>query len=99
MTLAEHLSELFDRLQPQCVLDVGANEGQYGQQLRDIGYAGWIVSFEPVADVFQSLARVAAGDSRWLTFPLAVGSMSSRGQPVFRTVAHRRHCHGKGARP
>src|SRR2546421_5013859 len=74
MTLAEHLSELFDHLQPQCVLDVAANEGHYGRQLRDIGYAGWIVSFEPVADVFQSLARTAAGDSRWLVFPLAVGS-------------------------
>ena len=74
MTLAEHLSELFERLQPQCVLDVGANEGQYGRQLREIGYAGWIVSFEPVTDVFRSLDAAADGDSRWLTFQLALGN-------------------------
>jgi FkbM family methyltransferase len=70
----EHLAELFARTRTGCVLDVGANAGQYGERLREHGYRGWIVSFEPVRAVFEELAQRAARDGRWRAFNFALGA-------------------------
>jgi FkbM family methyltransferase len=56
-----------------CILDVGANGGRFGAQLREIGYKGWLISFEPVPAVYQKLKEAAAGDERWRTFDWALG--------------------------
>lgn len=47
------------------VLDVGANEGQFAMALREAGYAGEIISFEPISFVFAKLAANAARDHDW----------------------------------
>jgi len=78
----EHLVELFERVDPDCVLDVGANEGQYAQLLRAHGYRGWIVSFEPVEGPFAELSARADEDAHWRAFRLALGARSER-----RTIA------------
>ena len=56
---ALHLRELLARLQIDCVLDVGANVGQYHDFLRDkVLYDGPIVSFEPVSRHVELLRLV-----------------------------------------
>jgi FkbM family methyltransferase len=47
------------------VLDVGANIGQFGESLRDSGYRGRIVSFEPLSDAWSALRQTSAHDSLW----------------------------------
>ena len=55
------------------VIDVGANTGQYGALLRELGYSGWIVSYEPLPSAFLILQRRAKHDRKWRVIQSAVG--------------------------
>jgi FkbM family methyltransferase len=67
------LRRFFAHFGVDCVLDVGANAGQYAHMLRgDVGFAGTILSFEPNPDVFAALAVAARGDPRWHVFQTAL---------------------------
>jgi len=68
------LGEVLRRLDVNCVLDVGANKGQYGLMLRSLGYTGYIVSFEPAAAAFEVLREVAAHDPKWTAHQWALGA-------------------------
>ena len=49
-----------------CVIDVGANAGQYATMLRrDVGFGGTVLSFEPNPSVFAELEKRAASDPKW----------------------------------
>jgi len=60
------------------VIDVGANEGGYGSQLRSLGFNGEIYSFEPVNEAFEKLNSRAAKDGKWITFNFALGAHRRR---------------------
>jgi FkbM family methyltransferase len=73
----QHVAELLRRYRVNCVLDIGANRGQYGRRLRRIGFEGYIVSFEPVTATFAELQHAAAADPRWTVYPYALGREDS----------------------
>ena len=77
---SEHsrLSLLFAANQIDLVLDIGANTGQWAQSLRDAGYAGDMISFEPLALAHSQLMQNARGDSRWKIAPrVALGERNA----------------------
>src|SRR5215210_642812 len=55
------------------VFDVGANDGHFGLWLRECGYRGRIVSFEPIRAVFDLLKARADEDGDWEAHPVALG--------------------------
>src|SRR4051812_28152839 len=59
------LARLLARHGISVILDVGANEGHFGWDMRELGYRGRIVSFEPMREAFGRLARAAASDTGW----------------------------------
>lgn len=73
-SFAHHLRTLFRQHQITCVLDVGANRGQYRAYVRQhVEYAGWVVSFEPAAHLVAALNDAAIHDARWDIHPYALG--------------------------
>lgn len=73
-----HLTSLFQKYSIECVIDVGANSGQYGTFLRSIGFDGWIVSFEPVKSVFEKLTESAKEDDKWICYNVALGDKDEK---------------------
>jgi FkbM family methyltransferase len=77
--LALHLENLFRKLDIRCVLDVGANRGQYVQFLRErVGYRGLVVSFEPISQNLVPLRKKAQADPQWIIRGHALGSEDTR---------------------
>lgn len=56
------------------VIDVGANSGAWGAELRRGGYQGPIVSFEPDERTYHQLEQRAADDPGWTHHQLAIGA-------------------------
>jgi FkbM family methyltransferase len=73
-SLSHHLRLLLSRLEIDCVLDVGAHEGEFARSLRDLGYSGTIVSFEPVKETYARLSAAFADDPNWRGRNVALGS-------------------------
>lgn len=73
----EHLARFLNQFSIDCVLDVGANEGQYATMLRHrAGYKGLIVSFEPILEIANTLAEKARADKNWVVIPRALDEIS-----------------------
>jgi FkbM family methyltransferase len=56
-----------------CVLDVGANIGQYAYNLRRIGYKKNIISFEPMLSAYKILQNKSAKDKLWTSYNFGIG--------------------------
>src|SRR5687767_14914990 len=59
------------------ILDVGANDGHFGLELRANGYKGQIISFEPLLDAFAILKERASHDPSWQALNYAIGDSNS----------------------
>ena len=47
------------------IFDVGANTGQFGVLMREIGFDGKILSFEPLSEARENLLKISRNDSMW----------------------------------
>lgn len=61
------------------LLDVGANSGQYSKIIRNAGFTGGIISFEPLSDIFKVLERNILGDNNWIAYNYALGNFDGTG--------------------
>ena len=58
----------------ELVLDIGANIGQFGEELFAHGYTGELISLEPLPDAHAALRATASKHARWKVLePLAAG--------------------------
>ena len=71
---------LLPKLLIDCVFDVGAGQGGFGDQLRDTGYQGIILSFEPLRANFQALSERATARPPWKAFPYLLGAQNGRAE-------------------
>lgn len=55
------------------ILDIGANIGQYGSEMRNLGFKGEILSFEPMKEAFGKLQKNATKDPLWKVFNYSIG--------------------------
>ena len=69
------LAALFARFNVDCVIDVGANRGQFRNFLRqEIGFRGLILSFEPIHHLAEACKTAAQKDPAWRVFEIALGN-------------------------
>lgn len=61
------------------VLDVGGNIGQFAEYVRNGGFKGSIVSFEPVTEAAELLRQQAQYDRNWQVHECALGSTVGEG--------------------
>jgi len=56
------------------VFDIGANIGQFAQELQSVGFKGKIISFEPLTSAHSLLVKAAKDNPSWMVHPrTAVG--------------------------
>lgn len=73
--------QLIESYQIDTFLDIGANSGQSGVQLRkNLGYTGRILSFEPLSSAFALLQANAKDDPAWQIFNIALGDAQEKVQ-------------------
>lgn len=68
--------QLFTDLNIDLVLDVGANQGQFAEDVRKF-YKGEIISFEPVSHPYLKLSNAAQQDRRWKVENFACGNQNT----------------------
>lgn len=55
------------------IIDVGANEGQYGESIRKLGYKENILSFEPLKKAYETLLEKTNKDNKWKCLNFGLG--------------------------
>jgi len=63
--IVDYLAVSLCKFEIDLVLDVGANRGQFAAGIRRHGYAGRIVSFEPLSQAHAELMQVCENDHMW----------------------------------
>lgn len=64
---------ILKRLKVDCVIDVGANIGQFAKEMRRTGYKGRLVSVEPLNEPYLQLKRNFRKDKLWTGKQFLIG--------------------------
>ena len=65
--------EIIMRYNIKTIFDVGANIGEFAENMRDAGYKHNIISFEPRRQAFSELLQKSKNDSNWNCVNIALG--------------------------
>ncbi len=77
LSYTHRLQTLFEYFGITTVIDIGANAGQFRDQMRfEVGFSGPIYSFEPDPTLAAALMQRAKTDPKWTIFPVALGAAS-----------------------
>jgi FkbM family methyltransferase len=74
LSLDIHLKNIININKIDLIVDVGANEDQFGKMMRDMGYNGKIISFEPSSLAFNILKSKC--DTNWIPYNFALGEFN-----------------------
>lgn len=69
--LIKHLLETHEI---DLLVDIGGFIGTYGLEAREMGYAGEIISFEPIKASFEKLRANADKDPKWICHNMGIGT-------------------------
>src|SRR5580692_7676395 len=75
-SLERQLRDLLSQMEINVVLDVGAFIGNFAMMLRELGYEGRIISFEPSPDSYGRLCARMQHDSLWSGHPFGLSDDS-----------------------
>lgn len=71
------LASYLARERVDCVIDAGANVGQFGVDIRRCGYKGAIHSFEPSKSSYERLLKVSDRDDLWSVHNFGLGAQEA----------------------
>ena len=66
LDIVDHTKSIVPNLEVETIFDVGANVGQYAMKMRQQGFDGRIVSFEPLSEAHALLQAHSSKDKKWL---------------------------------
>lgn len=67
--------QLLSKLNIDTLFDVGANIGQFSENIRRYGYKNKIISFEPLSEAFEVLKKKTKNDKLWNICNTAIGDI------------------------
>jgi FkbM family methyltransferase len=65
---------LIDEHEINVILDIGANTGQYSNIMRNTGFQGKIISFEPLTDAYDLLQKNSKLFNNWEAYNFGLGN-------------------------
>ncbi|MCH8268054.1 MAG: FkbM family methyltransferase [Acidobacteria bacterium] len=72
------MAVVFEKLDINVILDVGAHYGEFAELVRSTGYRSRIVSWEPVSENFEVLRQQRGRDHNWTVHNYALGASPVR---------------------
>ncbi|WP_141719665.1 FkbM family methyltransferase [Roseivirga misakiensis] len=70
--------KLYNHFMVDCLIDIGANQGQFASLSRKLGFNGRIISFEPTSFAYQRLKANSQNDPSWECLNLGVGDKNEK---------------------